>query len=80
MVILFIIKDEIFNLCNEYHGREKRINIRGYTLLFGVISRKTVQLCSCNDRNLRNHGNARARCIGKIIFQREHYSWQMYFA
>lgn len=22
----------------------------------------------------------RARCIGKIIFQREHYSWQMYFA
>lgn len=63
MALLFIIKAEIFNLCNVYHGRGKRINICGYTLLFGVISRKTVQLCSCNDHNLRNHGNTPARAV-----------------
>jgi len=41
----------------------ERINIRDYMLLFGVISCKTVQVCSCNDHNLRNHGNVRARAL-----------------
>lgn len=72
------------------------VNIRGHAPSFSGISRKAVRLCFRNDYNLRNHGDARAcacmyayrdvcvcvcaRCIDKIIFQREHYSRQMYFA
>lgn len=57
------MKAKIFNLLNEYQAEKKRkggyVSIRVYIPLFSRIFRKAVQLCSYNDRNSENHGNAR---------------------